>query len=114
MKSAAAQLFIICAATGCFSAVRANDGTDALPLINIGESAMVETDNLGKIITDKGELIMALEDVVGIGEGQCDGSPCIRVFLARENAASIAKIKELLAGIPFAADVSGEFLASSQ
>ena len=114
MKSAAAQLFIICAAIGCFSAACANGDTDALPPLNIGESAMVETDNLGQIITDKGELIMALEDVVGIGEGLCDGSPCIRVFLARENAVSIAKIKELLAGVPFAADISGEFLASPQ
>ena len=75
---------------------------------------MIDTDDLGQIITDKGELIMALEDVVGIGEGLCDDSPCIRVFLARENVVSLEKIKELLAGIPYAVDVSGEFLASPQ
>lgn len=75
---------------------------------------MIDTIDLGQTITDKGELIMALEDVVGIGEGLCDGSPCIRVFLARENAGSIAQVKELLAGIPYAVDVSGEFLASPQ
>jgi len=114
LKSAAAQLFIIFAAIGCYSTACANGDSDALTQLNTGEPAMIDTDDLGQIITDKGELIMALEDVVGIGEGLCEGSPCIRVFLARENAVSIAKIKELLAGIPFAADVSGEFLASPQ
>ena len=114
MKSAASQLIIICAAIGSVSAAHANGGSDVLPSINTGEPVMIDSIDLGQTITDKGELIMALEDVVGIGEGLCDGSPCIRVFLARENAVSIEKIKELLDGIPFSADVSGEFLASPQ
>lgn len=72
---------------------------------------MINSAELGQIITFQGELIMRLEDVVGIGEGHCEGEPCIRVFLARDNAASIAEIRELLAGIPFEIDISGEFIA---
>ena len=73
---------------------------------------MVSTENLGQIITSRGNLIMELEDVVGIAEGLCDGTPCIRVFLARHNATSLAQIQEYLAGIPFATEISGNFIAS--
>jgi hypothetical protein len=72
---------------------------------------MVSSKDLGEIITHQGDLIMQLEDVVGIGEGLCDGDACIRVFLARDNADSIARIKELLGSVPFSAEVSGEFIA---
>jgi hypothetical protein len=73
---------------------------------------MANADELGEIITHQGELIMELEDVVGIGEGLCDGEPCIRVFLASDNAASIAKVRELLEGVRLEIEVSGEFSAS--
>jgi len=92
----------------------ANELSHSATHSNIKDPLMVSSDELGMIISNQGELIMRLDDVVGIGEGLCDGTPCIRVFLARDNAASIARIKELLAGVPFETDVSGEFLASPQ
>jgi hypothetical protein len=73
---------------------------------------MASTEDLGQIISSHSDLIMELEDVVGIAEGLCDGSPCIRVFLARHNATSLAQIQEYLAGIPFAIEISGNFTAS--
>lgn len=55
---------------------------------------------------------MALEDVVGVGEAQCDNAPCIKVFLARDNAATVAKIGEILTNIPYQVEVTGEFKAT--
>jgi hypothetical protein len=75
---------------------------------------MNDSADLGQIIAHQGDLIMSLDDVVGIGEGLCDGDPCVRVFLSRENSASIAQIKEILTGIPFAIEISGEFIATPQ
>ncbi len=73
---------------------------------------MASTEDLGQIITSHSNRIMELEDVVGIAEGLCDGTPCIRVFLAQHNATSLAQIQEYLAGIPFAIEISGNFTAS--
>jgi len=110
----AARLVVVAWSIVFFLAACADELSPLATHHSIKDPAMVSSDELGKIISNQGELIMRLDDVVGIGEGLCDGAPCIRVFLARANAASIARIQELLAGVPFETDVSGEFLASPQ
>jgi hypothetical protein len=76
-----------------------------------GETDLAKSDDLGPLITSHSELIMALDDVVGIGESLCDETPCIRILLARENSISRARINEDLRGIPFAIEISGDFTA---
>ncbi|TDJ43296.1 MAG: hypothetical protein E2O50_05010 [Gammaproteobacteria bacterium] len=72
---------------------------------------MAHSEDLGQIIATHSNLIMGLEDVVGIGESLCNGTPCIRIFLARHNETTLAQIKEDLPGIPFAIEISGNFTA---
>ena len=79
-----------------------------------GEADVANTEEIAQIISTHGDLVMSLEDVVGIGEGLCDGNPCIRVFLARDNAVSLARISEYLAGIPYSTEITGEFTARPQ
>jgi hypothetical protein len=88
-----------------------NDNRDSLQQAVAGDAELGKPLDLGAIISSYSNLIMGLEDVVGIGEGLCSGTPCIRIFLARENAASVARIQEDLAGIPFAVEISGDFTA---
>ena len=76
-----------------------------------GETDLAKSDELGQIIASHSELIMGLDDVVGIGEGLCNETPCIRILLAQENAVSRARIVEELNGIPFAIEISGDFTA---
>jgi hypothetical protein len=76
-----------------------------------GETDLANSADLGQIIASHSELIMGLDDVVGIGEGLCNETPCLRILLARENADSRARINEDLRGIPFTIEVSGDFTA---
>jgi hypothetical protein len=97
---------------GSVNDVRAIGASNLANQATTGAPEMNESADLGQIITHQGDQIMSLDDVVGIGEGLCDGAPCVRVFLSRENSASIAQIEEILTGIPFAIEISGEFIAT--
>jgi hypothetical protein len=99
---------------GSVNDVRAIGASNLANQSMTGVPEMNDSADLGQIIAHQGDLIMSLDDVVGIGEGLCDGDPCVRVFLSRENSASIAQIEEILAGIPFAIEISGEFIATPQ
>jgi hypothetical protein len=90
----------------------ASEDSQSLQRSAAGEAGMAHSDDLGQIIANHSDRIMGLEDVVGIGESLCDGNPCIRIFLARHNETTLAQIKEDLAGIPFAIEISGNFTAS--
>ena len=109
-----AALRLICAAAYLVYAASVSGNNLSPGQPGFRESVLANSAELGQIITHQGTLIMELDDVVGIGEGMCDSKPCIRVFLARDNTASIARIEEILAGIPFAIDISGDFSASPQ
>lgn len=73
---------------------------------------MQDSSELQQTLSKQSDSIMALEDVVGVGEAQCDNAPCIKVFLARDNAATVAKIGEILTNIPYQVEVTGEFKAT--
>jgi hypothetical protein len=90
----------------------ASEDSQSLQRSAAGEADMAQSEDLGKIIATHSNMIMGLNDVVGIGESLCDGNPCIRIFLARHNETTLAQIQEYLAGIPFAIEISGNFTAS--
>jgi len=50
---------------------------------------------------------MSLPGVVGTAIGLCDGTPCIRVFLADSGAAARNQIPARLEGYPVKIDVTG-------
>lgn len=52
---------------------------------------------------------MALPGVVGTGIGECDGDPCIRVFLAEELPESLAAIPDSVEGYRVDVEVTGSF-----
>jgi hypothetical protein len=98
-------------ATGILITACASEDSQSLQRSAAGEAGMAQSDDLGQIIATHSNLIMGLKDVVGMGESLCDGNPCIRIFLARHNENTLAQIKEDLAGIPFAIEISGNFTA---
>jgi len=99
-------------ATGILIAACASEDNQSVHHSTAREADMAQSDDLGQIIATHSNLIMGLEDVVGMGESLCDGNPCIRIFLARHNETTLAQIKKDLAGIPFAIEISGNFTAS--
>ena len=52
---------------------------------------------------------MSLPGVVGIGIGQCEGEPCIRVFLSQPSPEAADAIPAQVDGYPVELEVTGEF-----
>jgi hypothetical protein len=69
-------------------------------------------EGISRIIALHQDAIMALDDVVAIGAGMCEGEPCIRVLLAKDNPDTLAKLPEQLEGIQVVAETSGPITAN--
>ena len=54
---------------------------------------------------------MAIPGVVGIGQGEFDGKPCIKVFVTGKNPEFLRQIPENLGGYPVILEETGEFHA---
>ena len=63
------------------------------------------------VIKKHTEKLLALPGVVGIGEGELNGEPCILIFI-RDNQADLQKdIPSKLEGYPIVINKSGDFSA---
>lgn len=54
---------------------------------------------------------MALPGVVGTGIGLCDGTPCIKLFVARPPAELVDRVPRVVGGHPVKLEPTGEFRA---
>lgn len=52
--------------------------------------------------------IMAWPGVVGVGEGECAGSPCIRIYVVEKTPEVLERIPETLDGYLVRIEESGE------
>ncbi len=52
---------------------------------------------------------MAVEGVVGIGQGECEGKPCIKVFVLKKNDQTVKLIPAKLDGFTVSIEETGEF-----
>jgi hypothetical protein len=55
--------------------------------------------------------VMALPGVTGIGIGECEGAPCIKVMVAQATAELSAKIPTMFEGFPVVVEETGEIRA---
>jgi len=55
--------------------------------------------------------LMSISGVVGAAVGECDGKPCIKVFVARGTAELLARVPTSLEGYPVTVEETGEFHA---
>lgn len=55
--------------------------------------------------------VMSLSGVVGIAIGRCGDTPCIKVYLSREDAGLRSQIPETFQGFPVDVEVTGEVRA---
>ncbi len=71
------------------------------------ESAMVDTTIVAaqEALTER---VMSLPGVVGTGIGLCGETPCIKVYLARDDAELRSHIPEAFRGFPVEVEVTGE------
>ena len=59
-------------------------------------------------LTDR---VMALPGVVGIGIGECEGAPCIKVFVVQKTPQLESEIPSTFEGFPVEMQVTGEIRA---
>ncbi len=57
------------------------------------------------------KILMAVPDVVGVGEGAAEGKPCILVFVRRKTPEMEKQIPSTLEGYPVTVTVVGEVRA---
>ena len=57
------------------------------------------------------ERFMGLQGVVGVAQGECDGSPCVKILVAVRTAELVREIPSLLEGYAVEIEETGEFRA---
>lgn len=67
-----------------------------------------------EVLKDHTPDLMAIDGVVGTGQGLCDGKPCIKVFVKKLTPDLEAKIPKKLEGHPVEIEETGEFRAFPQ
>ena len=66
---------------------------------------------ISEVLEASQDSIMALPGVVGVGQGECDGSPCIQVLVAESTPELLKRIPPEIEGYPVAVLETGEFRA---
>ena len=90
------------------------------PVIGPGlwqEPVQMASDDDGPMTTILQEvtpLLMALPRVVGVGEGRCDGKPCIKVFVLETSADLATQIHDIARGAPVEIVETGEIRAREE
>ena len=63
------------------------------------------------VLEQAAERFMALPGVAGVGQGECDGEPCIQVLVAESTPELLKRIPPEIEGYPVAMAETGEFRA---
>ena len=63
---------------------------------------------LEEVLRAHTETLMAVPGVVGTAQGLCEGTPCIRVLVARKTPDLLRAIPTSLEGYPVAVEETGE------
>lgn len=63
------------------------------------------------VLREYTDSLMAVPGVVGTGQGECGGAPCIRVFVVQKTSALVDKIPSMLDGYMVDVVVTGEIEA---
>ena len=75
-----------------------------------GENNM-PTKSIEQVLKEHTDTLMAIEGVVGVGQGLCNDKDCIKVFVVEKTAELEQKIPDELDGFPVEIVESGEFKA---
>ena len=66
---------------------------------------------LNEVLEKYRDQITAIKSVAGVGEGECNGQPCIRVFVLKKSPQVLKEIPAILEGYAVCVEETGEFKA---
>jgi hypothetical protein len=64
-----------------------------------------------EVLHEQTDRLMSVPGVLGIAEGQCDGRPCIKVYVKKKTAQARRKIPSAVEGYPVSIEETDEFRA---
>ena len=68
-------------------------------------------ETIEQVLDKHGDSIMSLPGVVGVGEGECSGEPCIKIFVLEKTLELMGQFPRELVGYPVEVEETGEFKA---
>ncbi|MDP6445028.1 MAG: hypothetical protein QGG36_13615 [Pirellulaceae bacterium] len=68
---------------------------------------------LQQVIDDISRSWLKIAGVAGLGVGENEGTPCVKVFFCDERSLRAAPIPDQVGGYPVVKEVGGEFFADS-
>lgn len=86
-------------------------GCTAQPPLANGPHPVVKRQTIEQVQHEQGSRLMDIPGVVGTGVGQCDGQPCIVVFVREDSPALRRAVPTQLGGYPVRIEVTGEIRA---
>jgi hypothetical protein len=78
------------------------------------QEAGMETKSIEEVLREQTPRLMAVRGVTGTGLGECDGAPCIVVFVVRHSPELLEEIPDTLDGYPVDVRVSGRVRAREE
>ncbi|MDO8568662.1 MAG: hypothetical protein Q7R57_08100 [Dehalococcoidales bacterium] len=70
-------------------------------------------DTIKSVLNGHRQRLMSLPGVTGVGQGECEHKPCIKIYVARKTGALLKQLPATLDGYPVSIEESGEFRALS-
>jgi uncharacterized protein YggL (DUF469 family) len=75
------------------------------------ENQVVSESQIDEALDSHRDELLAVSGVQGVGRGECEGRPCIRVFVSDTTQAARERIMSILEGFPVEIVRTGEFQA---
>lgn len=72
-------------------------------------STQMPTRSIEDVLETHTDSLMAIRGVEGVGQGKCDGEPCIRVFVSEETSDVKAEVPDTIEGYPVDVEGTGPF-----
>jgi hypothetical protein len=78
------------------------------PAVSKGETQVKEM-TISEILRERTGALMAVQGVVGVGQGLCDGRPCVKVYVVKKTPEVEQEIRSILDPYLFSIKESGRF-----
>ena len=72
------------------------------------EGERMQEKSLSVVLEEYSQAIMSLPGVVGVGEGECAGTPCIKIYVVQKTPDLLDQIPATLDGYTVLIEESGE------
>lgn len=66
---------------------------------------------VGTVLEENASKLLSIHGVAGIAEGECDGKPCIKVFVVKKEPETLRQIPSVLEGCNVIVEQSGKLRA---